>query len=912
MVASTMGIAMIDPTPHISVIVPTRNRSFLLDRLLESFTHVRYPDWDVLVVDDGSTDETAAVVERYRATGLHVRYERQQWGRMGSARNRGLALARGEISAFTDDDCTVTPEWLERIGSAFQVHPEALGVQGRTVTIREQMTPFTRQVEQLEGGQPYRTCNIAYRTSVLRELGGFDPLLIRGEDVVMGMRVLERGPIVFAPEMVVCHPPRPKEWADRKAWRTLLESETHFKRSYPRYSTGRSQTLSVQRANHVISRWLLLPIRRYWRWHWAYARRHPLNYLRQIPRIIVEKAALFSLMPYFLQRWRGAARTAGRGGETVHYEPIVPEQERQEGLLVTVVVPTRNRHLLLERLLTALSRQTYPHVEIIVVDDASTDGTAAVAEREGVRVVRQDTPAGSYAARNAGLQQARGEIIAFTDDDCIPQPGWVSALIQLFLATDVVGVQGVTLPVPGDITPFTHQIEQTRPGPPYRTCNIAYRRSILERLGGFDDRFRWYADNILGYRAAEIGKLEFAPDAVVYHPPRPRAWRTENDWRARFRADAAHRHELQALHVERKLISGRFLPLALWIARPIVKQLGAHLRYAARHPIRYARGIMPMVREKIAMVRALLRYWQEGQPGTAGTLIPDLPACARVSVIVVSRGRRTMEGTLAALAAQTRQPDEIVVVEHGARSLEELASRFTARYVHMPATAALGAVRQAGVDTATGDIITFTDDDCVPDPGWLAAAVQRFRNDRDAWGVQGRTDAESGPADTHAVRVRGPDPLYRTCNIAYRREALERAGGFDTGFRRWFEDTSLGARVTELGLVVYEPDMRVLHRAMPRVPMQVENWRMLFGDERRLERCYPGFYRTTRGPAFWPVIVGRWVVGSAVKTLLRTAPSLLCDPRSYVRLICILATERRAFIAATLTAHCPDGDTGVC
>ena len=86
-----------------------------------------------------------------------------------------------------------------------------------------------------------------------------------------------------------------------------------------------------------------------------------------------------------------------------------------------------------------------------------------------------------------------------------------------------VGVQGVTLHQPGTITPFTHQIEQRRPGAPYRTCNILYRREVLDRLGGFDGSLRWYADNILGLRARQLGGIAFASEAVLaLRTPRPR------------------------------------------------------------------------------------------------------------------------------------------------------------------------------------------------------------------------------------------------------------------------------------------------------------------------------------------------------------------------------------------------------
>jgi len=297
-----------DALPHISIIVPTHNRAVLLDRLLGSMALLDYPAWDVWVVDDGSTDGTPEVVERHRALGLPITYIRQRWSKMGAARNRAIERVKSPLVAFTDDDCTVTSTWLAAIAQAFALHPEALGVQGKTVTDHTAMTPFTRQVEQLEGGQPYRTCNIAYRTGILRELGAFDACLIRGEDVVMGMRVLEQGPIVFASNAVIEHPPRPKQWAGRRAWRILLESELHFRRTYPQYASARSQTLSLQRADHVISRWLLLPLQRYWRWHYAYFRRHPLVYLRHVPLIVREKLALFSLLPFFVRQWRQASR----------------------------------------------------------------------------------------------------------------------------------------------------------------------------------------------------------------------------------------------------------------------------------------------------------------------------------------------------------------------------------------------------------------------------------------------------------------------------------------------------------------------------------------------------------------------------------------------------------------------------
>src|SRR5947209_5102271 len=126
----------------ISIIVPTRNRSALLGRLLESLAKLHYSQWEALVVDDGSTDDTPDIVQRYIDQGLPITYLYQPWSKMGAARNFGLEHAHGAIAAFTDDDCTVDPDWLGTIAAAFEAHPEALGVQGKTITDRAAMTPF--------------------------------------------------------------------------------------------------------------------------------------------------------------------------------------------------------------------------------------------------------------------------------------------------------------------------------------------------------------------------------------------------------------------------------------------------------------------------------------------------------------------------------------------------------------------------------------------------------------------------------------------------------------------------------------------------------------------------------------------------------------------------------------------------
>src|SRR5439155_310909 len=130
----------------------------------------------------------------------------------------------------------------------------------------------------------------------------------------------------------------------------------------------------------------------------------------------------------------------------------------------------------------------------------------------------------------------------------------------------------------------------------------------------------------------------------------------------------------------------------------------------------------------------------------------------------------------------TWQRREIVVVDH-AGTLE--IPDDDVRVIHATDTT-LGGARQRGVSASGGHVVAFTDDDCLPHPGWLEKLVEALQLNRTWWGVQGRTLAEPGPFGSHAVRVTRPNTLFQTSNIAYRRDALREAGGFDTVFAGWF------------------------------------------------------------------------------------------------------------------------------
>jgi glycosyltransferase involved in cell wall biosynthesis len=194
-------------------------------------------------------------------------------------------------------------------------------------------------------------------------------------------------------------------------------------------------------------------------------------------------------------------------------------------MLVSVIVPARNAESTIGRTLAALDAQDFAEeFEMVVVDDASTDRTAAIAERHGgVRLVRHQRPLGPGPARNTGVATAEGDVLAFTDADCFPTAGWVGAAVGAIAHADLV--QGAVRPDPAaEPMPFDRTIWVEREVGLYETANLIVRRDWFERVGGFED---WLGARIgkplgedlwLGWRLRRAGaRIAFSEEALVHH-----------------------------------------------------------------------------------------------------------------------------------------------------------------------------------------------------------------------------------------------------------------------------------------------------------------------------------------------------------------------------------------------------------
>jgi len=205
--------------PLVTVVVATRDRPQRLDRCLEALAEVTYAPFEVLVVDNApSTRETLAVVRQRSGVDARFRYVRELRPGLSCARNRGLGEALGELVAFTDDDVVVDPGWLDGVVRGFARSPSVACVTGLVPSARldnAEQRYFDRQASPLypyAAGQFGTGANFAFRTAVLRALGGFDEALGAGapagggEDLDVFVRTILAGHVIaYEPAAIVWH-----------------------------------------------------------------------------------------------------------------------------------------------------------------------------------------------------------------------------------------------------------------------------------------------------------------------------------------------------------------------------------------------------------------------------------------------------------------------------------------------------------------------------------------------------------------------------------------------------------------------------------------------------------------------------------------------------------------------------------
>lgn len=206
----------------------------------------------------------------------------------------------------------------------------------------------------------------------------------------------------------------------------------------------------------------------------------------------------------------------------------------QNSRKISVVIPTYNEEATIAECISSIQGGNVAPLEIIVADGLSSDRTQEIARERGAKVVANPQRTAA-AGRNVGFRAARGEIIAFTDGDCVVSPDWLGAFERAFADPEVAVVSGRVTPreprnhyeefwnnlnwkiiMAFDDEPYTVTERSLRQG--VITASCAYRKNVLEELGGFDTWFGNNAEDVdLGWRALAAGfKTVYIPKAEIY------------------------------------------------------------------------------------------------------------------------------------------------------------------------------------------------------------------------------------------------------------------------------------------------------------------------------------------------------------------------------------------------------------
>lgn len=243
--------------PTASIIIPAHNAGRTLDACLRALHEQDAPDAmaDIIVVDDGSTDDTSEVAHRWGATVLHLPGKGA-----AAARNLGARHARGEVLLFTDADCEPAPDWVREMLTPFARNPAAAGVKGTYCTRQRSLTA---RFVQLEYEDKYRrmerlpaidfidTYSAGYRRDIFLRYGGFDESFpgANVEDQEFSFRLAADGHLMlFQPRAVVCHQhaDSPRAYVRKKYWIGFWKVKVHLR--HPSKAISDSHTPPVLKA----------------------------------------------------------------------------------------------------------------------------------------------------------------------------------------------------------------------------------------------------------------------------------------------------------------------------------------------------------------------------------------------------------------------------------------------------------------------------------------------------------------------------------------------------------------------------------------------------------------------------------------------------------------------------------------
>ena len=499
-----MSIA--NPTPRVSVIIPAYNGDRYIGQAVESVISQTYKNWEIIIVDDGSTDDTRQVLQPYVE---NIRYVYQENQGVAAARNRGIQESRGELIAFLDQDDFFLSDKLAGQVALFDTQPSLGIVNSGWRIVKEQgesifdVTPW-ENLPQLDLKtwivyMPLLPSAMMVSRQWLERVGGFDSQYDSVDDADLILRLALCGcEAAWLPQVTVCYRQHGQNVSIQRALKQASLSILLKQNLFSRSDLPEDIRQLEKPAFYEILTWMA------WQLYYSGYPAEMTDYLQK--SLDYTPYSLTATIADWVKRITEIAKIYGCNIDAISLRELPEWKQLMASIITTkkvrvsVIIPAYNCDRYIVRAVESVLGQTYQNWEIIVVDDGSTDNTRQVLSPylDLIQYIYQDNQ-GAAIARNRACKLAKGEFLAFLDADDFFLPEKLEKQVACFDADSTLDLVQTGWVIVGKNDEGIYGVKPWEEEPKLdleafvfyksvRPSAMMLRREWWERLGGFDHR----------------------------------------------------------------------------------------------------------------------------------------------------------------------------------------------------------------------------------------------------------------------------------------------------------------------------------------------------------------------------------------------------------------------------------------
>jgi glycosyltransferase involved in cell wall biosynthesis len=743
--------------PSISIGIITRNRADLLEKCLSNLLKQNIKPEAVIIVNNNSTDNTEKIINKYIGV-LNIKSYNENKIGIPFARNKVLEKCTSEILAFTDDDCLPPKQWLRNILKSHLKNPQATVIQGRTLPLNERSLKsilFRTNYEYWIWKNLYDknllsvcdTNNISLKLKNIQQLKiRFSTSLSRGSDVDFAKKVIKKGgQILYDKKIKNFH-------AMRGSWMAFY---------YQRFKMGRAQILLNKKwpdSNRD---------KGFNKDYYQQTITSMFNSVSGFRRIIL----LLLYKTYHQVFWIGISQPVAE-----KEKQITPQKYllNKKIVNISVAIVTRNREAYLEECLRSIIKQTVMPSEVVIIDNASNDGTKYLSKKySNILPIKYyfESKIGTAYARNKALAVSLSPVTAFLDDDCIASSDWLKEIDRAHRKNPhVLAIQGScrVIPFKGALsyvyqTSYYHWLSNLTYGQnkllTLDTANASFKNDLVKKLSiKFDTKFTKYCDDEDFCQQIIIKNKEvlYWPKALV--GSRRRMSRSEF-FKERFRKGLAkaifdqkwnrilkrNTVSLQGLNIK---LRGFYNPPKSRVRQVILNPNSNNLltffnkkdkSILLMYKIRLITILFELLYHVGYFIKRMKLRFQLLDEAKINQIKEKPNLSLSVMIITKDRGE-DFKKTLDSLVYQTVKPNQVIIVDSSKKIstdfLVNYQGKINIKYINEP-NPGFGVARNKALYNCTTDLISTIDDDAIADPNWCKNIILAHA-ESSAVAIQGR------------------------------------------------------------------------------------------------------------------------------------------------------------------------------